>query len=96
MKKAHIILFIWGITNLILNIIFVINEFSLNNFKLQVVDLGMVSRINFVTGIILTFTAIMIKPKNENKKTKQLYWGLLALLFFNAVVLNIISTSFAV
>jgi len=96
MKKSHIILFVFGIINLLLNIIFVINEFSLDNYKVQVVDFGMVSRINFIIGIIVTFIAVMIKPNDELPKTKKQYWALLALLFFNAVVLNIISTTFAV
>ncbi len=91
MKKSHFILLAIGIINFLFNIFFMINDSSNNSFKVMEVDYGMVGRINFILGIILSFIAIMIKPDTKLKH-KKMYWYLLALLFFNAVIINIIST----
>lgn len=98
MKKSLLVFLIISLLISVGNIIILWYTFasgnSVESYKIRVFDLAMVSRINFIIGILLTIPTVIIgydkKPIN-----KKLFWILSGLIFFNAVIITVVLTVYS-
>lgn len=98
MKKSILFILIVSIIIFVVNAILVYYAFtsgdSVQNYKQRVFDLGMLGRINFLIGILLTIPTVIIGP-DKTKQNKILFWVTVVFIFVNAVTLTLISTVYS-